>query len=60
MPTEATTEGTTKATTKATTVRKGAIHRATAPAAENVTSGKLVLQDFERQVGLTEFEPATT
>src|ERR1700722_12395766 len=32
-----------------TKVRKGAIHRATAPAAENITPGKLVLQDSERQ-----------
>jgi hypothetical protein len=30
-------------------VRKGAIHRPTAPAAENITPGKLLLQDIERQ-----------
>src|SRR6201997_451834 len=30
-------------------VSDGAIHRATAPAAENVTPGKLVLQNVERQ-----------
>src|SRR5580693_10399383 len=33
----------------AATVRKGAIHRATAPAAENFTPGKLMLQIIERQ-----------
>jgi hypothetical protein len=33
----------------ATKVRKGAIERATAPATENITSGKLVLPNFERQ-----------
>jgi hypothetical protein len=33
----------------AATVRKGAIHRATAPAAENITPGKLMLQSIERQ-----------
>src|SRR5580693_5513502 len=33
----------------AATVRKGAIHRATAPAAENITPGKLMLQIIERQ-----------
>src|SRR3984957_1465879 len=36
----------------ATKVRKGAIERATAPAAENITSGKLVLPNFERQSSL--------
>jgi hypothetical protein len=34
--------------TTAATVRKGAIHRATAPTAENVTPGNLVLQDVGR------------
>src|ERR1700761_8931114 len=32
-----------------TKVRKGAMERATAPATENITSGKLVLLNFERQ-----------
>ena len=33
----------------AATVRKGAIHRATASAAEDITPGKLALQRSERQ-----------
>jgi hypothetical protein len=33
----------------AATVRRGAINRATAPAAEDITSGKLVLQISEHQ-----------
>src|ERR1700722_15096983 len=34
-----------------TKVRKGAIHRATAPATENITSGKVVPPNLERQSG---------
>jgi hypothetical protein len=33
----------------AATARKGTNHRATAPTAEDITSGKLVLQSIERQ-----------
>src|ERR1700756_4130260 len=43
----------------AATVREGAIHRATAPAAENITSGKLVLQDIERQLSTRVMAPNT-
>src|ERR1700744_4764442 len=35
-------------------IRKGAIERAAAPATENITSGKLVLRNFERQSSPTD------
>jgi hypothetical protein len=37
----------------AVNVKNGAIHRATALAAENITPGKLVLQNIERQSATT-------